>query len=106
MKEKCSYCQRVFDEKVQRTKEHIFPISKGGFDIKENRIYACFDCNHWKDDKTLDEWEKEIKCLIGVKSMIKNYTTNDLIQILESIEPIKIKLDLYFNKVSSYLKTK
>lgn len=57
----CHYCRREFDEnRINKTKDHIIPISKGGYDKKENRVPCCFDCNQWKDDMYLEDWLKAV----------------------------------------------
>lgn len=39
--------------------DHVVPLSKGGLDIQENMVAACFDCNSSKGDKLLSEWPLE-----------------------------------------------
>lgn len=50
-KHKCAYC----DSKFHLTIDHIFPKSRGGKDIWENLVTACFRCNSRKGDKTPEE---------------------------------------------------
>lgn len=60
----CRYCKQPFestDIDLRKTKDHIIPLSKGGLDVKENRVPCCHNCNQWKDDKTPDEWLKEVR---------------------------------------------
>jgi len=50
----CAYCGNVF-KKTDLTRDHVFPTSKGGKDIWENVVTACFHCNQWKGDRTLEQ---------------------------------------------------
>ena len=38
--------------------DHIIPKSRGGTDLFENLITACFSCNRSKSDRYLSEWLK------------------------------------------------
>lgn len=44
---KCFYCGQV----GRLTKDHVFPVSKGGEDIIENIVPACLSCNRKKGVK-------------------------------------------------------
>lgn len=59
----CRYCHQPFesDGDLEKTKDHIIPISKGGFDKKINRVPCCYNCNQWKSDKLPEDWLKEVK---------------------------------------------
>jgi len=46
-KQRCVYC----GEKKPLTMDHIIPVSKGGFHIKENIVPACRSCNSRKNNK-------------------------------------------------------
>lgn len=41
----CGYCGLVFTA-AQLTRDHIQPVSRGGRDVWENVVTACFSCNH------------------------------------------------------------
>lgn len=56
----CAYCGHVFNGKKQLTRDHIQPVSKGGKDTWVNCVTACYPCNNWKDNKTLDEAELKL----------------------------------------------
>jgi hypothetical protein len=69
----CRYCHQLFEPyniDLLKTKDHIIPLSKGGYDIKENRVPACFNCNQWKSDKLPEEWLKEVK--VWAKKKVDN----------------------------------
>lgn len=54
---KCAYCGRSPPE-VFLELEHIIPKSKGGEDIEENFVPACFDCNSGKRSSRLKNFKK------------------------------------------------
>ena len=86
---KCRYCRREFEENViEKTRDHIVPLSKGGLDNKENRTPCCFECNQWKDDKYLSDWFKEIQQLVRKKKERKPYTYNQLCGMLSNIKNV------------------
>jgi len=61
-KQICRYCHRSFEvHDLEKTKDHIIPVSRGGLDRKENRVPACYNCNQWKADKMPEDWLKEVK---------------------------------------------
>jgi 5-methylcytosine-specific restriction endonuclease McrA len=47
----CLYCGRDF-HRPQLTRDHVLPVSKGGRDIWENVVAACFHCNSRKGNRT------------------------------------------------------
>lgn len=47
----CLYCGRGFS-RPQLTRDHVKPISRGGRDIWENVVSACFPCNSRKGGRT------------------------------------------------------
>jgi 5-methylcytosine-specific restriction endonuclease McrA len=47
----CLYCGREFTRQ-HLTRDHVLPVSKGGRDIWENVVSACFHCNSRKADRT------------------------------------------------------
>lgn len=60
----CRYCHQTFESSntdLWKTKDHIIPVSKGGYDNKENRVPCCYNCNQWKADKMPEDWLKEVK---------------------------------------------
>lgn len=47
----CLYCGRNF-QRQSLTRDHVVPISRGGRDIWENVVSACFHCNSRKGSRT------------------------------------------------------
>ena len=47
----CLYCGRELTRQ-QLTRDHVVPLSKGGRDIWENVVAACFHCNSRKGGRT------------------------------------------------------
>lgn len=54
----CQYCgRRKFELKENEfmTRDHVFPVSRGGEDIWVNVVLACITCNNMKSDRTPQE---------------------------------------------------
>jgi len=47
----CMYCGRSYSRQLL-TRDHVVPLSKGGRDIWENVVCACFHCNSRKGGRT------------------------------------------------------
>jgi len=47
----CLYCGNEFS-RPHLTRDHVMPLSKGGRDIWENVVSACFHCNSRKSNRT------------------------------------------------------
>ncbi|WDS36312.1 MAG: HNH endonuclease [Pseudoxanthomonas sp.] len=47
----CLYCGQQFSRQLL-TRDHVLPVSKGGRDIWENVVSACFHCNSRKSNRT------------------------------------------------------
>ena len=70
---KCFNCGITLDDDLIEF-DHVHPFSKGGKDNFENLVAACYLCNSYKSDKTLEEFreslinfkEKHKKTLVGV----------------------------------------
>ncbi|HTT14808.1 MAG TPA: HNH endonuclease signature motif containing protein [Thermoplasmata archaeon] len=50
---RCAYC-RVPGQRLQR--DHVIPLSRGGFDSPANVVPACEGCNLSKGDKAVRYW--------------------------------------------------
>ncbi|MFZ4103760.1 MAG: HNH endonuclease [Sediminibacterium sp.] len=87
---RCCYCERLFNEKLKRTKEHIIPKSKGGKNNLHNLIYACFECNSFRGNKDYAELSEFINNILNNNKSIKikpySYNRIDLIKILENLK--------------------
>jgi 5-methylcytosine-specific restriction endonuclease McrA len=51
----CTYCKKVM-RSVEKTLDHIVPISRGGQHALSNVCVCCKECNTLKSDRTIDEW--------------------------------------------------
>lgn len=51
---KCRYCGKCGDEKILEV-DHILPRSRGGSNVLDNLVTACFECNRGKRDKLILE---------------------------------------------------
>jgi len=79
----CRYCRRNFDDfGLDRTKDHVVPLSRGGLDHKENRVDCCYGCNQWKKDRPLHIWLKEIERLIKQKKIYSNEYTIQRMELM------------------------
>ncbi|HEY0334999.1 MAG TPA: HNH endonuclease, partial [Stenotrophomonas sp.] len=47
----CLYCGQQFS-RPHLTRDHVLPLSKGGRDLWENVVTACFHCNSRKSNRT------------------------------------------------------
>lgn len=67
----CYYCGTPLTEN-NRTIDHMIPLSRGGLNRQENRVWCCRKCNASKMDMTVEEFNiyKELK---------KQYTGQELI---------------------------
>ncbi len=52
----CAYC-RVGGTRLQ--KDHVIPLSRGGFDVPNNVVPACVPCNVAKGDRDFREFMRE-----------------------------------------------
>lgn len=52
---KCSYCGRTAAHGAQLEVDHVLPLAAGGTDDIENLTTSCWDCNHGKAAKLLEE---------------------------------------------------
>jgi 5-methylcytosine-specific restriction endonuclease McrA len=86
---RCCYCERKFDEKLLKTKEHVIPKSKGGDNSKYNLVWACVECNCFRGNKDFVEFKELITNILNNNRSIKikNYTFNriDLTKMLKNI---------------------
>lgn len=99
----CRYCRRQFDEYyLEKTKDHIVPVSRGGLDKKENRVPCCKECNTWKDDKSLENWLKEIRLMVKKEKVRKPYTIAQMGLILGAIKQLIEQVKKENKKVSLY----
>jgi hypothetical protein len=55
----CLYCGKLFRAR-QLTRDHVFPASRGGGNVRTNVASACRECNHRKSNRTPTEWGIEL----------------------------------------------
>ena len=60
---RCFYCgnpvyEGAIDDASCATKDHLFPISRGGVDFIWNIVVACLRCNRLKGDRTVEEFRE------------------------------------------------
>lgn len=74
---RCAYCGRHAAELNYRvelgvvehlTRDHVWPLSRGGTDEWTNVVTACSTCNHFKDNRTPDEIEDLVLNAMGVNA--------------------------------------
>lgn len=100
----CRYCGVPFDDYVvEKTKDHIIPISKGGLDRNENRTPCCFDCNQWKTDKMPKEWLNELVSLIkNDRKILPPYNRKTVEKMVGSLRVVIKYLEANKKLVSLY----
>lgn len=50
----CAYCGWLFTETTPPTRDHVYPLSRGGLHDVSNIVAACLRCNRGKRDKLPD----------------------------------------------------
>jgi hypothetical protein len=92
---RCCYCERKFDEKNYKTKEHIVPLSKGGNNYYENLVWVCNECNNFRGDKDFSFFYNQIKNILEknrtIKIKIYSYNRQDLQNMLKNLSYYKNK---------------
>ena len=58
----CLYCGANFSDS-DLTRDHVLPISKGGWDSWDNVVAACKRCNHFKGNRLVQESSMELMAL-------------------------------------------
>lgn len=82
----CRYCRVEFDDTAIKTKDHVVPLSRGGLNTKENRVFACHDCNQWKADYSLKQWLKDVKRVLKKNKIREPYTVAKLGYMIAAIQ--------------------
>lgn len=83
----CCYCGKslnILD--MDYTKEHLVPKSKGGNNLKINKITCCKKCNNWRGDQQLEQFRVHIQYHLNNKIIEKGYTLYDYEIMLENID--------------------
>lgn len=85
----CCYCRRAFSEEKKlliKTQDHFYPTSRGGYNVSDNRLQCCFECNQWKGARLPDEFLVIVKKHFDLKRKRGTYQTRDFAQIIGSIK--------------------
>lgn len=86
---RCCYCERRFDDRLRKTKEHIIPQSKGGNNSKHNIVYACHECNELRGNMDYKDFKEYIVNVLEKNRTIKiksySFIRSDLTKILDNI---------------------
>lgn len=98
----CTYCRDEFDESIIRTKDHVVPLSRGGLNTKENKVYACSCCNGWKADYNLEQWLKDVKRVLKKNKIREPYNVAKLGYMISAIQRQMGIIKRNENKVSIY----
>lgn len=99
----CRYCGRQFEENyLDKTKDHIVPVSRGGFDKKENRVPCCYDCNQWKSDKSLEQWLKEVHRMVKKQKESRTHPLNLMANMIGRIKHVINYKDENIRKIALY----
>ena len=56
----CFYCDRSINNN-NRTKDHMYPESRGGILSNDNKVFCCQECNSNKANRTPEEWLKAVE---------------------------------------------
>ena len=66
---KCFYCGEQMNyipgDPLHQTVDHVIPLSRGGSNFWQNKVWACSDCNYIKGDMTLEEFRAELARMAG-----------------------------------------
>lgn len=82
----CRYCRTPFDETTIKTKDHVVPLSRGGLNTKENKVFACSDCNGWKSDYSLEQWLRDVKRVLKKNKIREPYNASKLANMIGAIQ--------------------
>ncbi len=94
----CQYCERVFSKKHANkflTLDHVIPKSRGGERTWTNLVTCCLSCNHYKDNKTLEEAQL---ILLNRPKEISTYTQRELLRLSGEENPLWKKYLYYDSK--------
>lgn len=55
--DRCHYCQVVFSDRARATRDHVVPASRGGTNVQDNLVLACFPCNTGRGCRAYHEFK-------------------------------------------------
>lgn len=103
---RCYYCETEFtkvrllpgeifgDDFVDRTKDHVIPLSRGGINHPKNLVPACVPCNRAKSNLFLEEFLELLKLgkptHLGKKKIAK--IIPNIEKLILTIEPYRHEL--------------
>lgn len=104
LKRVCCYCNRPFDENnVDKTKDHVIPVSKGGLNVPENKRPCCYNCNQWKKDLMPDEWLDKLVALVkSGKKIYEPHDRNTVGRMIGNLKRVLNEIRQHKKKVSEY----
>lgn len=85
----CFYCETELTKET-RTRDHVFPRTKGGILCKGNMVWSCKNCNSHKGNMTLIEFKDKLNQYIIKKN--NKYFTQYFEKILIKVEFMITKL--------------
>jgi CRISPR/Cas system Type II protein with McrA/HNH and RuvC-like nuclease domain len=84
----CCYFRRKFSDSVAHLKatiDHFWPSSRSGYNVSENKLKCCHECNQWKADKMPIDWLGSVERFFQHKTKFGTYRRTDYAQIIGSI---------------------
>lgn len=104
LKRVCCYCGRGFDESyVDKTKDHVIPVSRGGLNTPQNKRPCCHDCNQWKKDLMPDEWlDRLIELVRSGKKIYEPHDKNTVGRMIGNLKRVINEIKQNKKKVSTY----
>ncbi|MBV2208009.1 MAG: HNH endonuclease [Thermomonas sp.] len=98
----CLYCGQAFTRSAL-TRDHVLPVSKGGRDLWENVVTACFHCNSRKGNRTPQQADMPLLAIPYRPSWVEHLILSnrnilaDQMAFLKAQLPRKRANDLFFN---------
>lgn len=65
---RCRYCGDALQRRLA-TVDHLIPRSRGGPDVAENLVIACYDCNQRKANALISEVGMVLRHVSDVRTM-------------------------------------
>lgn len=95
--ERCTYCGNVLSNRRgpnMKTRDHVYPLSKFGLNIKSNLVPCCSNCNSLKDDMLIEDF------LTFLKSMLSDYDA-----FLDKNKPPEMSIRIMICNVQDFIDT-
>lgn len=92
---KCGYCGQT-PEKLQI--DHVIPISGGGTNDETNLMPACFSCNNYKINMSLEQFRNEIgQQIYRARKQSVNFRLAERFGLVTTVD---LPIIFYFEKVT------